>query len=114
MSIVIQDHKDSLESIQRDGQIVYIVGPGILKSPGHPAGNQQYDRQFVIFNIAINPPYLFKIFNKDKEKRIEFLGEYRLMSHTIKMSFEGFRYYEYKMVRVKLPTPQTKKQVILE
>ena len=101
MSIVIKDHKDSLESIQFNGRIIYIIGPGVLKSPGHPAGNQQYNRQFTIFNVASTKPYLFKIFNKDLEGRTEFLGEYKLLDYKIKMSFAGFRYYEYKMIRVK-------------
>lgn len=101
MSIVIKDHKDSLESIQMDGRVVYIIGPGVLKSPGHPAGNQQIYRQLIIFNIASTRPFLFKIYNKDLNNHTEYLGEYRLIDYKIKISFEGFRYYEYKLLRVK-------------
>ena len=105
MSIVIKNHKDSLESIERDGHIVYVVGPGVLKSPGHPAGNQQFNRQFTMFKIASTSPYLFKIYNRDLEGHTEYLGEYKILDFKIKMSFAGFRYYEYKMARVKCSMP---------
>uniref|UniRef100_A0A6C0ANA6 Uncharacterized protein n=1 Tax=viral metagenome TaxID=1070528 RepID=A0A6C0ANA6_9ZZZZ len=107
MNILIKDHKDSLESIQRDGQIVYIIGPGVLKSPGHPGGNQQFDRQLKIFRVACKEPYLFKIYNKDLEGHTEYLGEYKVLGYKIKLSFAGFRYYEYKMVRINPFIPST-------
>lgn len=105
MNILIRDHKDSLESIERDGHIVYMVGPGVLKSPGHPGGNQQFHRQMNIFRVASTKPYLFRIFNKDLEGHTEYLGEYKILDFKLKMSFAGFRYYEYKMARVKCSMP---------
>jgi hypothetical protein len=105
MDILIRDHKDSLESIQRDGKIIFMVGQGVLKSPGHPAGNQQFDRQMNIFRVASTSPYLFKLFNKDLNGCTEYLGEYRILDFKIKLSFAGFRYYEYKMVRVNCSMP---------
>ena len=105
MRILIQDHKDSLESIERDGKIIYMVGPGVLKSPGHPAGNQQHTRQAKLFRVASTKPYYFKIFNTDYNGYTEYMGEYSILDYKIKISFEGFRYYEYKMVRVKSFNP---------
>jgi hypothetical protein len=95
MFIVIEDHIDSIEKIERDGQIVKLVGNGILKSPGHPAGNQLNESQLPFFKTK-----RFLIYNKDLEKKIEFLGTYVILRHKIKRSFEGFRFYEFTMKRV--------------
>lgn len=101
MRFFIEDHPDSLESIERDGQIVRVVGKGVMRSPGHPGGNQQFSSQIPILRAAYVQPRLFEIFNTDINDRTEYLGRYKLLEHTIKLSFAGFRYYEYKMMRVK-------------
>ena len=88
MRIIIRDHKDSLESIERGGQIVKVLGKGIMKSPGHPAGNQCYERQIPLLKLQNVP-----IYNKDFNKKIEYLGLYRILTYEIKISFEGFRYF---------------------
>lgn len=95
MYIVVEDHKDSIEKIERDGQIVKVIGRGIMKSPGHPAGNQLNESQIPLFRAG-----RFRIYNKDLEKKIEYLGEYVILGYKIKRSFEGFRYYEFTMMRV--------------
>jgi hypothetical protein len=95
MYLLIQDHQDSIESIDRSGQIVKVIGKGVMKSPGHPAGNQLNERQKSFFKNS-----RFLIYNKDLEKKIEYLGEYALLGYKIKRSFEGFRYYEFTMSRV--------------
>lgn len=105
MYLLVIDHKDSLEKIERDGKIVKVIGKGIMKSPGHPAGNQQYYNQMSFLSHASIKPYLFPIYNKDSANRIEYLGQYKLLSFKIKLSFEGFRYYEYTMFRSVCSTP---------
>jgi hypothetical protein len=105
MHLLVIDHPDSLETIERDGQIVKVLGKGIMKSPGHPAGNQQYYTQMELLSAATIKPYLFPIYNKDSIGRIEYLGQYKLLWFRIRMSFEGFRYYEYTMMRVVRSTP---------
>jgi hypothetical protein len=100
MRIILRDHKDSLESIERGGQIVKVLGKGIMKSPGHPAGNQQYHRQLPFLKFACEFPYLFPIFNIETTKKVNLLGLYRLLNYKIKLSNEGFRYYEFTMMRV--------------
>jgi len=100
MFLVIQDHRDSIESIERDGQIVKALGNGMLKSPGHPSGNQSNERQIRLLRGLSVKPYLISIFNIDLEKKIEYLGEYSLLNYEIKRSFEGFRYYMFTMRRV--------------
>jgi len=99
MNLLIRDHKDSLESIQYNGKFVILVGKGMLKSPGHPSGNQQFYNQIAIFKHASVYPYLFDIFHRKIDNTTHYLGKYTLHDYKIKESFEGFRYYEFKMLR---------------
>ena len=94
MHLVIEEHADSIESIKQNGHIVKLVGKGIMKSPGHPAGNQCYERQIPLLKLQNVP-----IYNKDFNKKIEYLGLYRILTYEIKISFEGFRYFLFTMVR---------------
>jgi hypothetical protein len=94
MYLLITSHPNSLEKVERKGQIVKIVGRGVMKSPGHPAGHQINSRQSDIFNNSTIHPYEFTIY-----KDHEYLGKYFLLSHKIKLSFEGFRYYEFTLSR---------------
>jgi hypothetical protein len=105
MHLLVIDHPDSLEKIERDGQIVKVLGKGVMKSPGHPAGNQQYYRQLPFLQHSSIKPYLSLIYNKDTFGRIEYLGQYKLLSFKIKMAFEGFRYFEFTMMRAIRSTP---------
>ena len=105
MYLLVIDHPNSLEKIERDGKIVKVIGKGIMKSPGHPAGNQQYHSQMPFLLHASVKPYLFSIYNRDSANRIEYLGKYKLLSFKVKMAFEGFRYFEYTMVRSVRSTP---------
>lgn len=105
MYLLVIDHPDSLERIERDGQIVKVIGKGLMKSPGHPAGNQQYHRQTDFIIEATKKPYLFPVFNKDSYGRLEYLGDYKYMDMKIKIAFAGFRYFEFTMVRVNRSKP---------
>ena len=105
MYLLVIDHPDSLESIERDGQIVKVIGKGIMKSPGHPAGNQQSFSQMPFLQHSTMEPYLFSIYNRNTALRTEYMGKYKLLWYKIKISFEGFRYYEYTMARSVRSTP---------
>ena len=105
MHLLVIDHPNSLETIERDGQIVKVLGKGLMKSPGHPAGNQQFSRQIPFLQESAKEPYLVPIYNRDIADRIEYLGQYRLLNLKIKISYEGFRYYEYTMSRVERSKP---------
>lgn len=104
MRLVVRNHPASLESIERNGQIVKVLGKGLMKSPGHPAGNQQYHSQLKILQNAFKDPHLFPIFNIETDGLIIFLGLYKLLDYKIKLSNEGFRYYEFTMMRVNYKT----------
>jgi len=105
MYLLVIDHPNSLEKIEREGQIVKIVGKGVMKSPGHPAGNQQYHRQVGFLTELTKKPNKVPLYNKDCDNHIEYLGKYRLLSWNIKVSWPGFRYFEYTLMRVERSTP---------
>jgi len=104
MSLILKEHKDSLETIERGGKIVKILGRGVMKSPGHPAGNQQYHSQRGLLKYLTDPPYAISIYKLDLKDKVTYLGEYRLLDMKIKESFEGFRYFEYTMSRTHYKT----------
>jgi hypothetical protein len=99
MNIVIKEHRDSLERIEFNGQFVYVVGKGRMKSPGHPAGNQLFHRQNEYLRVGSTPPYLFSVFYQDIQGDVKHLGEYTIHSISKRNSFEGFSYYEFKLIR---------------
>jgi hypothetical protein len=105
MYFLVKDHPASLEKIERNGKIVKVLGKGLMKSPGHPSGNQMYYRQSDILKAASTSPYVIPIYNMDKENKVEFLGKYKLHEFRMKESFEGFRYFEYTMMRVECSKP---------
>jgi hypothetical protein len=105
MHLLVIDHPNSLETIERDGQIVKVLGKGLMKSPGHPAGNQQYHNQMEFLQSVTKLPYNVPVFNRDTDNRIEYLGKYKLLSWGVKMSWPGFRYFEYTLMRVERSTP---------
>jgi len=114
MQLLVIDHSDSLESIERDGQIVKVVGKGLMKSPGHPAGNQQYSSQLEFLKKLTENPGMISVFNRDQDNHTEYLGKYRLLSWRIRESWAGFRYFEYKLFRVLRSVPGEELEFPLE
>lgn len=99
--VTITDDYESLEYVSHNKHIVKIVGAGTLKSPGHPAGNQCFRQQQSFIQTLIKQgqvPVLHK-FTNGSNILVEYLGKYRLLTTTIKLSDAGFRYYEYKLQR---------------
>ena len=91
---------DSIEKIERGGHIIKMVGKGLMRSPGHPGGNQCFQRQ-----MSLLKPPTFPIYNKDIDKRVEYLGRYKVLNYEIKLSDAGFKYYLFTMARVRRSKP---------
>lgn len=94
--VKITDDKDSLEYLRPDNHVIKIVGAGIMKSPGHPSGNQFSHRQtplFRTFCIYNQVPVL----HKRLDGIVEFLGHYRFLGTKIKLTDSGFKYYEFTL-----------------
>ena len=97
----ISDDMKSLDSVKQGGQVLYKVGIGRMKSPGHPAGNQMYYRQMPIINSLrkYQRVPVFRSISSNMPNLVEYLGMYRFNELKIGMSFEGFKYYIFKMYR---------------
>ncbi len=99
--IIVQYHPDSLEGFCNGGNTLRIIGTGRLRSPGHPAGNQQYHSQMTFLRLA-SVQRLFPAYYCDGSLKIH-MGEYSLHSFKKKESFEGFTYFLFTLHRKKLP-----------
>jgi hypothetical protein len=89
----VENNHGSLDKILNGGNVIKVIGLGKTFSPGRPAGNQQLISQRPFFIHALKPPHLFPVFYKDK--RIEYMGMYKLKDYSKKMSPSGFLYFEF-------------------
>ena len=97
----ITENARSLDSVIQVGQVLYKVGVGRMNDPGHPAGNQMFHRQKPIFdslNMYQRVP-VFRLGANGLAGPVEYLGMYKFKSLLIGLSFEGFKYYIFKMHR---------------
>jgi hypothetical protein len=104
--IYVRDHPDSIESRRPDGQVIKVIGKGILKSPGHPGGNQSIEGQRNLMRAIIRQIYL-PIFIVEIDNAITYMGNYYLARYDKKTSFAGFAYYEFTMHRCRRLPPWT-------
>lgn len=93
--LTIAHCKGSYEAFTQNGRVLYCIGQGRKRSPGHPGGHQILENQ-VLLTVSGQRLYpAFHIFSN----YIVYMGNYRLLSFKKTMSFEGFMYYEYKLFR---------------
>ena len=89
----------SYDRVTNGGNVVYYSGFGRKSRLGHPSGNQQFETQVPFLkNVHILRSY--PIFQQFKDKTVEYLGSYKFLGITKKMTFEGFVYFEIKLMRV--------------
>jgi hypothetical protein len=89
----------SYDRVTNGGNVVYYSGFGRKSKLGHPSGNQQYETQLPFLkNVHVLRSY--PIFQQFKDKTVEYLGFYKFLGITKKMTFEGFVYFEIKLMRV--------------
>ena len=96
--VKITDDKESLEHMRIDKHVIKILGKGIMKSPGHPSGNQSNRNQLPFLNTLIKY-HQVPVLHKMPTGTVEFIGYYRHLRTKIKVSNEGFRYYEFTLQR---------------
>lgn len=92
--------KDSYEYFTQGGNILYSVGQGYQRSPGHPSGNQLYSKQILLNTNQTQYP-VFRIFSD----AVEYMGNYRLISYNKAITFSGFQYFKYKLYRQSIIQP---------
>ena len=109
--ITIGHSKDSYESFSHAGNVLHCIGQGRKRSPGHPSGHQTLEAQMLLKSFQHLYP-TFRIYSN----HIEYMGAYRLISYSKKMSYQGFMYYEYKLFREKkfILQPKSKSKVTFE
>ena len=97
----ITENARSLDSVIQGGQVVYKVGIGRMNGPGHPAGNQMFYRQTPILDSLKNYQRapVIRLGVDGVAAPVEYLGMYKFDSLLIGTSFEGFKYYIFKMHR---------------
>ena len=97
----ITENARSLDSVIQGGQVLYKVGIGRMNGPGHPAGNQMFYRQTPILDSLkkYQRVPVIRLGVDGMDGPVEYLGMYKFNSLLIGMSFEGFKYYIFKMHR---------------
>jgi hypothetical protein len=96
--IAIRHHERSLVVMERDGQVIRLVGCGPMVVPGLPAGNQSRASQQWLFRL-IEKQVAIPIFHL--ESAVRFMGMYTFHSFCKKLTRTGFAYYEFRMHRTK-------------
>jgi hypothetical protein len=96
MYVVIEHHPESLECVQNNGNTIKMLGTGRMKTPGHPAGNQQYSSQAPFLRAASKG--LFPVYWR-VDSLVTYMGEYTVDSFQKKQSFEGFTYFVFTLFR---------------
>ena len=99
--LLIHYHPNSLEGFCNGGNTLKMIGVGRQRTPGHPAGNQQYHSQMAFLRLAYTQR-LFPAYYVDGDMKI-YMGEYSVYSLKKKQSFEGFTYFLFTLIRKKLP-----------
>lgn len=85
--------------------IIIYNGIGAKFSSGQPKGNQIWEKQKILLNRNI------KVFFEIYDKKIIYVGKYEHLDIRKKMAFNGFMYFEFKLIK----KPQKKiKQKILQ
>jgi hypothetical protein len=97
--VKVTDGPESIETMRYDKNLVKIIGTGLKKSPGHPSGNQHISNQNHFF-WSLATYNQIPVLHKNLDGNVEFLGYYRHLDTKIKISFAGFRYFEFTLQRV--------------
>uniref|UniRef100_A0A6C0DQZ8 YDG domain-containing protein n=1 Tax=viral metagenome TaxID=1070528 RepID=A0A6C0DQZ8_9ZZZZ len=95
-SLKLTDHADSYNQCTNLGRVIYYVGEGRRKSPGHPAGNQMENRQ-VAFRQSWHLQNLIPLLHKRSDGSVVLLGYYRVSGMRKRMGNEGFTYFEFEL-----------------
>lgn len=99
---VVEESVGSLERFAYGDNVFYKLGEGKMLRPGHPAGNQMYNRMLNIVKKTIEQR-LFPVFVKRTDGSYIYKGKYMYDSFRKKVSFEGFAYFEIRMLRRERP-----------
>jgi hypothetical protein len=100
---VVEESPGSLERFANGDNVFYKLGDGKMLRPGHPSGNQMYNRMLSIIKKTIEQ-HLFPVFVKRMDGSYIYKGKYMYDSFRKKISYEGFAYFEIRMLRRERPS----------
>jgi len=96
--IKITDDYESYHWISSNRAIIRYVGFGPLKSPGHPAANQQYDRQKPFVESWDKRTPVCVLF-KDRAGNVMCMGTYYVRNMRKCLGNEGLTYFTFELIR---------------
>jgi hypothetical protein len=105
---VIEEVDGSLERFESGDMIFYKLGEGKMLRPGHPSGNQMYNRLVPTIKKFIEQPFV-PVFVKRADGTYIYKGKYVYDRFRKKISFEGFTYFEIRMLRRERPVPNSER-----
>ena len=103
-ALYLKEHPDSIERMRPDGQVIKVIGKGILRSPGLPGGNQCIESQRDLIRAFVKQVYL-PLFMSDSDQSITYMGNYYLARCEKKLTFAGFAYFEFTIHRCRRSPP---------
>jgi len=103
--VAIRHHERSLVVMERDGQVIRLVGRGPMVVPGLPAGNQSRASQQWLFRLiekqGVVPIFYLGSACDSSRSKVNFMGMYTFHSFCKKLTRTGFAYYEFIMHRTR-------------
>ena len=98
-SLKITAHAESYHTISANTAIIQYVGVGQLRSPGHPASNQQYYRQEPFLN-SLRVGNKICVLHQGLQGTVSLLGYYKVRGLRKYMGNEGFSYFRAELIRL--------------
>jgi len=98
IDLEVREAIGSIERFEQGGNKLILIGNGIVRSPGHPAGNQQYSSQVPIITSLVKSSHI-NVTYKKLDGSVVFMGEYYFNSISKRVSFEGFSYFQFVLIR---------------
>jgi len=98
-SLKITDDPESYNTISANKAIIQYVGFGAMRSPGHPASNQQYNRQ-TPFLDSWRAGNKICVLHQTHADTVCLLGYYKVRDLRKYMGNEGFAYFRAELIRI--------------
>ena len=98
-SLKLTDHPDTYNRCANSDRVIYYVGAGRTRSPGHPAGNHSEYKQtpFRRSWMLQNP---FPVLRKRYDNTVVLLGYYYVDGISKRVGNEGFAYFQITLRQI--------------
>jgi hypothetical protein len=98
-SLKLTDHSDTYNRCTHNNRVIYYVGAGRTRSPGHPSGNQSEYKQIPFRRswMLQNP---FPVLRKKYDDTVVLLGYYYVDGISKRVGNEGFAYFQIMLRQI--------------